>query len=307
MTAATGKGAATPLTEATLAQWPLPSLDKDADKESRGRVLVVAGSREMPGACMLAAIAALRAGAGKLLVAAPESIALGLALAIPEARFIGLPEAKNGGLLLGGCRRLEAEASGTAALVLGPGMVDEKRSAAFVGALLPLYRDSITVLDAFAMSALGYQAFDQPIVITPHAGEMAHLTGRTKREVTQNSLEVAREAAALWNVCVALKGGKSVLARPDGHAWQFAGGGPGLATSGSGDTLVGLMGGFAARGLEPIAAAAWGVVTHALAGRALSERLGPMGYLARELPAKVPGVAETLAAGMTSTRSGRAD
>lgn len=290
------------LTRATLARWPLPPLDDHADKESRGRVLVIAGTREMPGACLLAAVAALRAGAGKLLIAAPESIALGLALAIPEAKVMSLPEARGGGLLASGCRLLEAEAAKTAALVLGPGMVDEKRTTAFVCSLLPLYRESVTVLDALAMSAVKQCQFDQPIVVTPHAGEMAHLTGRDKDEVSAQGAQVARAAASEWNVCVALKGAATVIAQPDGRTCIFTDGGPGLATSGSGDTLAGLIGGYAARGLAPMPAAAWGVLTHAYAGRALSERYGPVGYLARELSAEVPGVMAALSRGNGSGR-----
>jgi NAD(P)H-hydrate repair Nnr-like enzyme with NAD(P)H-hydrate dehydratase domain len=81
-----------------------------------------------------------------------------------------------------------------------------------------------------------------------------------------------------------------VIATPQGRAWRFDGGSPGLATSGSGDVLAGLMGGFAARGMPPEQAAAWAVVAHARAGRNLGRRVGPLGYLARELAAEVPGV-----------------
>jgi NAD(P)H-hydrate repair Nnr-like enzyme with NAD(P)H-hydrate dehydratase domain len=77
---------------------------------------------------------------------------------------------------------------------------------------------------------------------------------------------------------------------PDGQAWRFDGGSPGLGTSGSGDTLAGLIGGLAARGLPPLQASAWGVLLHARAGDVLARRDGPLGYLARELPAQVPAL-----------------
>ena len=93
---------ATPLTEAALAGWPLPDAGSGADKEARGRVLIVAGSHEMPGAALLAAVAALRVGAGKLAIAAPDRVAQGLALAIPESRVIGLAETHGTTLLVGG-------------------------------------------------------------------------------------------------------------------------------------------------------------------------------------------------------------
>ena len=92
------------LTPAVLARWPLPKPGEDADKEDRGHVLIVAGSVEMPGAALLAAVAALRAGAGKLTIAAPAGIAYGLAFSVPEARVVGLPQARSGALLTQGAR-----------------------------------------------------------------------------------------------------------------------------------------------------------------------------------------------------------
>jgi hydroxyethylthiazole kinase-like uncharacterized protein yjeF len=285
---------ATALTEATLARWPLPDPGDDADKESRGRVLVVAGSGETPGAALLAGTAALRTGAGKLTIAAPRCIAQGLALAIPESRVIGLPERRGGGLDARGCEALAPLAARTAAVVLGPGMLDERGSAAFVRRLLPLFRGSAVVLDAVAMAVVRDGAFDQPVLLTPHAGEMAHLSGLSKDAVGQNALEVAREAARRWNACVVQKGATTFIVQPDGRAWRFDDGSPGLATSGSGDALAGLIGGFAARGLPLVQAAGWAVLLHARAGDALAGRFGPFGYLARELAAEVPALVASI-------------
>lgn len=276
------------LTESLLSRWPLPEPGDHADKETRGHVLVVAGSHEMPGAALLAAIAALRAGAGKLTVAAPERVALGLALAIPEARVMGLAETRGGGFAARDCDRLGPLAEKVSAVVLGPGMLDEARSAAFVRTMLPLFRQSTVVLDAYAMSAVGDRPFDQPVVMTPHAGEMAHLTGQPKDEVLADPLTAVRAASQRWGACVALKGGITYIAQPDGSALRFTGGSPGLATSGSGDTLAGVIGGLAARGAQPLHACAWGVLLHARAGAALAREQGTLGYLARELSAQVP-------------------
>lgn len=283
------------LTESFLKRWPLPQPGDDADKEVRGHVLIVAGSHEMPGAALLAAIAALRAGAGKLTVAAPESIAQGLALAIPEARVMGLAETRAGGFAARDGDRLGPLADRVSAVVLGPGMLDEARSVAFVRAMLPLFRNSTVVLDAYAMSAVGEAPFDQPVVMTPHAGEMAHLTGLAKGAVLGNPLAAAREGARRWGACVALKASTTYIAHPDGHSLRFAGGTPGLATSGSGDTLAGIIGGLAARGAAPLQATAWGVLLHARAGNALARDQGTLGYLARELPAQVPALIHALA------------
>ena len=294
------------LTEALLARWPLPDPGDDADKEVRGHVLVVAGSHEMPGAALLAAIAALRAGAGKLTVAAPERVALGLALAIPEARVMGLAETRGGGFAARDCDRLGPLAERVSAVVLGPGMLDEARSVAFVRTMLPLFRQSTVVLDAYAMSAVDDATpFDQPVVMTPHAGEMAHLTGQTKEAVLADPLAAARAGAQRWGACLALKGGTTYIAQPDGHALRFAGGTPGLATSGSGDTLAGLIGGLAARGADPLHACAWGVLLHARAGAALASGQGTLGYLARELSGQVPALIHALGRRTAPRRSAK--
>jgi ADP-dependent NAD(P)H-hydrate dehydratase len=112
----------------TLRDWPLPAISDDADKEDRGRILVVAGSREIPGAALLAATAALRAGAGKLVIATAASMATGMALLMPEARVVGLPETPAGGLDAAGVGQLQEVAAGCAAAVIGPGLMDEDGS-----------------------------------------------------------------------------------------------------------------------------------------------------------------------------------
>ncbi|MBI2769510.1 MAG: NAD(P)H-hydrate dehydratase [Burkholderiales bacterium] len=274
----------------TLRDWALPALAQSADKESRGRVLVVAGSREIPGAALLCGTAALRAGAGKLVIAAPASVAVQLGIAMPEARVIGLPENAAGGLDASGVSALRDCAAETAAAVIGPGLVDEAATREFVQALLPLLAHCPVVLDALALEGAGRQPFSQPVVLTPHAGEMAQLTGLAKEDVQRDPQGTALQAARRFNAVVALKGAITFIAAPDGRCWRHEGGNAGLATSGSGDVLAGVVGGLAARGAAPEQACAWGVVLHALAGGRLAARLGPLGYLARELPLEIPAL-----------------
>ncbi|HSV61587.1 MAG TPA: NAD(P)H-hydrate dehydratase [Variovorax sp.] len=286
------------LRAAALARWPLPMPQADADKDARGHVLVVAGSQEIPGSALLASVAVLRAGAGKVTIAAPASIATALAMAIPEARVIAMAQARSGAPLASGCQVLGLLAPQIDAVVLGPGMQDERRSVDLVHALLPMFSDSTVVLDALAMSVVLDGPLAQPVVLTPHAGEMAHLSGRSKDAVCTDPLAAARAAAQTWNACVALKGVSTFICEPGGDSWCFDDGTAGLATSGSGDTLAGLIGGLCARGLAPLPACAWGVVTHARAGAALSRRHGALGYLARELPREFPAQLHALAGRM---------
>lgn len=279
-----------PLDAEALAAWPLPEHGHDADKDARGHVLVVAGSDEVPGAALLAAVAALRAGAGKLTMASPRGVALGLALAIPEARVIPLDRSATGGLQVRAAARLAPLSDTVDAVVAGPGMLDEQHSMAFVRALMPLFASSTMVLDAVAMSIAKEGAFSQPVILTPHAGEMANLTGLTKEQVNADPYRTAVDAARQWNAYVVLKGAATYIATPTGETWCFTGGSAGLGTSGSGDTLAGLIGGLAARGTPALAACAWGVVLHARAGDALSRQHGPLGYLARELAGELPAL-----------------
>ena len=139
------------LDKLALRDWPLPLADDASDKEDRGQVLIVTGSREIPGAAILAATAALRAGAGKLTIATVQSVAAGMALVMPEARVIALPETPAGGLLPSGAPLLEECAACSSAVLIGPGLLDGAGSCEFVLALLRRLKGVPVILDALAM------------------------------------------------------------------------------------------------------------------------------------------------------------
>jgi hydroxyethylthiazole kinase-like uncharacterized protein yjeF len=294
-----------------LREWPLPQPGFDGDKEVRGHVLVVAGSVEMPGAAILAGEAALRAGAGKLTIATAASVAPLVGMAIPEARVIGLGETPGHGFQADSARRL-AELSGKAdALLVGSGMQDEGGCVELVHHLLARFSDIPILLDATAMCAVHPRGephlleeavdweqfrFPAPVLLTPHAGELARMTGGVRSEIEKAPHKAALAAAERWNAVVALKGATTVLATPGGQLWQHQGGNAGLAISGSGDTLAGIIAGLLARGASLEQAAAWGVVLHGAAGEQLALRCGPLGYLAREIAAEVPALLRVLAA-----------
>jgi len=299
------------LTSALLRDWPLPQPGFDGDKEVRGHVLVVAGSAEMPGAAILAGEAALRAGAGKLTIATAASVAPQVGAAIPEARVISLGETPAHGFQADSARRLGELAGKADALLVGPGMEDEASCVELVRHLLERFSAIPIVLDATAMCAVhprgephlldeavdwDHFRFSTPVLLTPHAGELARLTGGTRNEIERQPHGAAQAAADRWNAVVALKGATTVLATPEGKLWQHQGGNAGLAISGSGDTLAGIIAGLLARGASLEQAAAWGVVLHAAAGEQLALRCGPLGYLAREIAAEVPALLRVLAA-----------
>lgn len=302
------------VTTELLRAWPLPMPGEDSDKEVRGHVLVLGGSREMPGAVILAATAALRAGAGKLTIATGASVAQLVALAMPEARVIGLAETEAGGFQIEAIARLDPLADRVSAVLIGPGMQDETAAAELVHGLLERLQgsDTAVVLDACAMGTLlhappGWDPnkayrFEQPVIVTPHCGEMAHLTGIAKPDIVSGPDARALASAAEWNAVVALKGARTVIASPKGELWQHEGGNVGLGVSGSGDTLAGIITGLAARGAALEQAACWGVALHARAGERLAERMGVLGYLAREIPDEIPALLESVA----GTRTGDA-
>ncbi len=285
--------AAIPVTPELLRGMPLPRHRDDDDKDGRGRVLVVAGSVEVPGAALLSGTAALRAGAGKLQVATCRSVALHLGLAVPEALVAGLEETPGGGIAPGAAALLRERGDRCDAVLIGPGMADGPAVAALTAELLAGLDGPAIVLDAEALARLLdcqdlVRRRKGRVVITPHAGEMAKLLGVHRDEVAADPLATARRAADLLGCVVAMKGGCTHVVAPDGAAWVCGQGNVGLATSGSGDTLAGIIAGLLARGAAPVCATIWGVFLHGEAGRRLAKAQGPVGFLARELLAEIP-------------------
>ena len=289
------RATAVALTDELLHGWPLPQPGDGGGKEARGRVLIIAGSAEVPGAARLAGEASLRAGAGKLAIATVASAAAQLAMAVPEARVIALPETARGGIAPPGFEALQEAAAKAQAIVIGPGMQDEDATCGLVRMLLRSGMDAHIVLDACAMNALRDDPADgASVCITPHAGEMAHLLKRDIGDIEADPASVAREAAKRFHALVVLKGAITHIAAPDGRSWRHEGGNAGLGISGSGDVLAGLIGGLAARGAPLEQAAAFAVRLHARAGERLAARLGSLGYLARELSFEVPALLDAL-------------
>jgi ADP-dependent NAD(P)H-hydrate dehydratase len=278
-----------------LRDFPLPEIEEEGDKEDRGRLLVVGGSRELAGAVLLAGVAGLRAGAGKLQIATARSIAPHVAVAAPEARVVGFEETEEGCLAPAGTEALLGLAEGAQAVVIGCGLQHGPPLDALLDSLfarrieVPLVLDA-AVLGSLAPRAEALAAWPGGATVLPHAREMARLLEIDPEAVERDPIAAARTAAERFNVVALVKGPFSYLADPNGRAFRFEGGGVGLATSGSGDTLAGIVGGLAARGADPLTAALWGVYLHGEAGRKLTARLGRVGFLARELPEEIPGL-----------------
>lgn len=286
----------TTLDAAWLADQPLPQPDGDTDKNARGRVLVAGGSMRVPGALRLTGEAALRAGAGKVQLATVEKAAVGLGLGMPEVAVIGLPASPEGELASAAGKKLVIYLDRCDALVLGPGMGGEADAAAVLRAVLESDSPAWSlVIDAAALVvapqwAEAIRARNGRVVLTPHPGELAALMQCSESDVRDAPGRVARNAAEHFGATVIAKGAESWVAAPGEALLRYPGGGPGLATGGSGDVLAGIVGGLLARGASPRVAAAWAVWCHGEAGRRLGARIGPLGFLSRELLIEVPGL-----------------
>lgn len=269
------------VTAALLRDWPLPHVADDADKHDRGTVLVAGGTGGTPGAVLLAGMAALRVGAGRLQVATGSGAGAALGVALPEALVLDLPEdrpAVAAGLVA------EAAARGCGALVLGPGLPAGGPSAELVTGVLERVPEVPLVLDAGALAALEPHSLRDrpgPTVLTPNPDELDRLLPGGD----------PAKAAAEFHAVVLTKG---CVAAPDGRSWPGELGGAGLGTSGSGDVLAGAVGGLLARGAPPEQAAVYGQYLHAAAGERLAARLGRLGFLARELLDELPLVLDSL-------------
>jgi ADP-dependent NAD(P)H-hydrate dehydratase len=287
------------ITPAFLRQHPLPNHREASGKQQRGRVLVIAGSVEIPGAALLASLGALRAGAGILQIATCQSSAPHLRIAMPEALVVGCAETSGGGIDPSAGPRLIELASASDSVLLGPGMVDGDAVAALTLALLREAKGPCYVLDAAAFVQLRAHRDDlisqgDRVVVTPHSGEMAKFLGVMRKEVDREPLAAAKKAAALIGGVVALKGSITHIVSPSGESWLCDYGCIGLATSGSGDALAGILAGLLARGVAPGLAACWSAYIHAEAGQRLTKRHGAVGFLAREMPGEIPRIMEDL-------------
>jgi ADP-dependent NAD(P)H-hydrate dehydratase len=274
------------ITPTLLRAWPLP--EPGGSKLSRGQVLVVGGAASTPGGVLLAGEAALRVGAGRLKLAVAESVAATVAVAVPESAVTGLPEGDGGTVLGDGAARLEAGVDAADAVLVGPGLDDGDETAALLRALAPMLDDdTAVVLDAYALGVLPrlddlHDRLAGRLVLTPNPGEAARLLGEDELDDLATAVPRIAERFGAVVTC------QDVVAAPDGRRWAASSGFAGLGTSGSGDVLAGAVTGLVARGADLDQAACWGTHLHAAAGDRLAARVGPLGFLARELLDQLP-------------------
>lgn len=266
----------------------LPDRPLDANKGTFGKVLVVAGSINYPGAAGLSSLAATRIGAGLVMLAIPEVVYPVLASQLLNVTYLPLP-AVNGAFAAEGASFLQAQTERMDALLIGPGLGQTQATAQFLSDILAT-RDALPslVIDADALNILSGQphwwdALPPLCVLTPHPGEMARLTAQTIDEVQANRVGLALAKAAEWQQVVLLKGANTVIAAPDGRATVLPFANPALAKAGSGDILAGVIVGLLAQGLAPFEAAVSGAYIHGMAGDIARESIGTTSVVASDL------------------------
>ncbi|MGY1805685.1 NAD(P)H-hydrate dehydratase [Blastococcus sp. SYSU D00922] len=278
------------VTPQVLRGWPLP--EPSGGKNARGSILVIGGSTETLGAVLLAAEAAMRAGAGKLQVATVASLAPFATNALPEALVRALPETDGGAISAAAADTVRDLAESADAVLIGPGMADTEETAAFGERLLP-HLSGPLALDALGLSCVtandaAVRHLDGRVVLTPNPTEIAYALHVEEREIDDDPAGAAARLADRTGAVVGLGGATSWIASPDGRIWQDDSGTAGLGVSGSGDVRAGITGGLLARGADPAQAAVWAAFLHGRCGERLASAVGRLGFLARELPAEIP-------------------
>lgn len=276
--------------------------EREAHKGDYGHALLLAGSPGKSGAAVLAARAAVRAGAGLVTVAVPEPILAGVDLGSLESMTLGLPAGAGGQIAPDAVERVLEAAQGKAVLGLGPGLGQEPETAEAIRrivreAKLPLVIDA-DGLNAFAGRAPELSGRPAGTVLTPHPGELGRLLGISAAEVQADRVAAARRAAEETGAVVVLKGSRTLVATPDRAVWINPTGNPGMATGGSGDVLTGLLTGLAAQerahGLELLEVTLLAVYLHGLAGDLAAEELGETALAAGDLLSFLPAAFEAL-------------
>lgn len=264
----------------------LPPRPAESNKGHYGKLLVAAGSRRFRGAAQLCALGGLRIGAGIVTLAAIEPVIAAASACLPEPVFLPLSESWQGGIAAAEAEALLHEACRSSAAVLGCGMGNTPDTACLARTLALQCPGTPLVLDADGLNAVAgnFPVRKEPgLVITPHPGEMARLTGTTIAQIEADRAGTALRFAESCNCVVVLKGHRTVIASPEGELAVNTTGNSGMARGGSGDLLAGMLGGLLAQGLAPFAAAKCAVWLHGKAGDLCAARLSRQAMLPHDM------------------------
>jgi NAD(P)H-hydrate epimerase len=276
----------------------LPRRAAGAHKGTTGHLLVVAGAPGKSGAAAMTALSAMRAGAGLVTLAVPGGLNPVLEPQVTEVMTSPLAETVDGTLGEDALDRILALGEGKQCMAVGPGIGTGEETRRLVRRLvaespLPL------VIDADGLNCLAgeVEVIDRagaPVVLTPHPGEMARLSGLSTRQIQADRIGCTRSFAEKHDVVLVLKGSATVVAAPDGRCFVNPTGNSGMASGGMGDVLTGLVAGWITQGLDPLAASCAAVFLHGRAADVLADEIGPIGYLATDVMFEVPAQIQEL-------------
>lgn len=257
----------------------LPKRPKDVNKGTFGKVLVIAGSDNFPGAAYLCCAAAYKVGAGLVTLVTKAEVKTIVSRKLPEVTF----------LLFSDVLRKLTEYD---VFLFGPGLGQEEEIVKLVGKLLDKKLPN-TVIDGDGLNILSkfknwWEKLNADCVLTPHPGEMSRLTGLTVEEVQADRVGIAQKYAKKWGQVTVLKGAHTVVASPAREVAIAPFANPVLATAGTGDVLAGVIVGLLAQSLKPFDAACVGTYLHGLAAETFKEKLGDSGLLASDLLPLLP-------------------
>jgi hydroxyethylthiazole kinase-like uncharacterized protein yjeF len=266
----------------------LPERMRASHKGQNGHVLIVAGSRTMPGAAVLSARAALRAGAGLVTVASIEKVCDVVSRSLPEALLLPLPE-ENGALGSQAAHALIEKAASAHAAIFGPGLTHGDGVQACLGKVWESWPKPC-VIDADALNAVahGVQLPHAPTVLTPHPGEMSRLLKLSIAEVQADRFQSCEMAVKEFERTFVLKGAYSLIASPEEPILVNSTGNPGMASGGMGDALSGVIATLLAQEVALHEAAACGAYWHGEAGDLAAQQIGTTGFLASEVADFLP-------------------
>lgn len=264
----------------------------NAHKGNFGHLLIIAGSPGKTGAAVLTSEGALRAGAGLVTLAVPSSLNPVFEVKTTEAMTIPVRDNGKGIFIQESIRAVEKALDGKDAVAIGPGIGTQKETVAFLKKLLEIITVPV-VIDADGLNCLAnftekLKKLKIPVILTPHPGEMARLSGEKIEKINNNRIKSAIEFSNKYRSVLLLKGALSVTA-DNGRCWTInPTGNPGMATGGMGDVLTGVIGSLLAQGISPYDSARLGAFVHGWAGDTLVSEYGPFGYKAIEVANKIP-------------------
>lgn len=257
----------------------LPVRKDHSNKGSYGKLLVIAGSKNMAGAAVFSGTAAYRSGTGLVRILTDEANRQTIQTAVPEAVLITYNDGFEEKLLLDQLQWADA-------VVLGPGIGLETSAKRLVEITLKHYEGPL-IIDADGLNIVSknpeWLLYKKHVVVTPHLGEMSRLTGETVADIQKNMIKAAKDFAEKYNVICVLKDFRTITAVPHGLTYFNMSGNNGMATAGSGDVLAGMIGALLAQGLSEEDAAAFGVFLHGLAGDAAKDRYSATSMMASDI------------------------